>query len=433
MFKKSDCIIQTTFFRTFAAMIKCSTISRNGGSLLTFLSLYIAQSIPMSFFSTILPVLMRQQNYSLEVIGLLQFLKLPWVLKFLWSPAVDRNCHKVSDYKRWIFTSEFIYAAIILCISFLDLQTNMYTIVVLIIFSFIASATQDIATDALAVLSFDKKNKSLVNSMQSVGSFGGAMIGGGFLLLLYQKLGWNNLLPYLALFVMLALIPLCFFRNKDDKDTLPQKKYEAPGANDLLGFFKQKNIRKQVIFLFLYYAGIIGTLAMLRPMLVDYGYSIKEIGVMSGIIGTSIGCIGSLAAGFIIRRYGSFYPRIIFAVLMLITTLYFYLLNSYIPVNTATLHLGVSLLWGSYGMATIIVYTTSMECVRKGYEGTDFTLQTVITHLSGMIIAALAGKIANKLGYSDLFIWQSLIATISLLYIIFVFKKKDDRYESRTH
>lgn len=98
--------------------------SQKGGKLFTFFCLYIAQSIPMSFFSTVLPVIMRQQHFSLELIGMLQLLKLPWILKFLWSPAIDRSSSRLSHYKRWIFSSEMIYAAIILVISFLDFQTT---------------------------------------------------------------------------------------------------------------------------------------------------------------------------------------------------------------------------------------------------------------------------------------------------------------------
>jgi hypothetical protein len=43
----------------------------------------------MSFFSTVIPVIMRQENYSLESIGLLQLVKLPWIFKFLWAPLID--------------------------------------------------------------------------------------------------------------------------------------------------------------------------------------------------------------------------------------------------------------------------------------------------------------------------------------------------------
>ncbi|MDR2146736.1 MAG: MFS transporter, partial [Tannerella sp.] len=93
---------------------------KKGNKLFTFFCLYIAQSIPMSFFSTVLPVIMRQNNFSLETIGALQLLKLPWILKILWSPLVDRHTHALTDFKRWIFSSELIYASIILAISFLD-------------------------------------------------------------------------------------------------------------------------------------------------------------------------------------------------------------------------------------------------------------------------------------------------------------------------
>jgi len=65
-------------------------------------SLYIAQAIPMSFFSTVVPVIMRQENYSLESIGLLQLIKLPWVLKFLWAPLVDANAKSLAGYKQML-------------------------------------------------------------------------------------------------------------------------------------------------------------------------------------------------------------------------------------------------------------------------------------------------------------------------------------------
>ena len=67
---------------------------QNSKKLLTFFCLYIAQTIPMSFFSTVIPVMMRQENFSLSTIGLLQLIKLPWILKFLWSPLVDRRDRK---------------------------------------------------------------------------------------------------------------------------------------------------------------------------------------------------------------------------------------------------------------------------------------------------------------------------------------------------
>lgn len=402
---------------------------QQGGKLFTFLCLYMAQSIPKSFFSTILPVMMRQNEVSLEIIGLLNLLKLPWILKFLWSPGVDRSSFRLNDFKRWIFSSELIYAAAIFSVAFLDLAVTPHLIFALVLLAFIASATQDIATDSLAVLSFEKKDRSLANSMQSVGSFVGTMVGSGVMLyLMHYKLDWSQILFYLGLFVIIALIPLFFFRRSEGNPVLKEKQKEKPHINDLWGFFKQKGIWKQVIFLFLFYAGLIGILSMIRPLLVDYGYNMKQIGTIS-IIGTAFGCIGSFLGGFIVRRLGRHTSRILFAGVILFATAYFSLLVTYLPLNTATLHLGICLLWGSYGMATIIVYTTAMDRVRPGYEGTDFTLQTVITHASGVLVGVSSGKIAAEITYKGLFHVELIVATISLLFILWAFGLKEKKEE----
>ena len=64
-----------------------------------------------------------------------------------------------------------------------------------------------------------------------------------------------------------------------------------------------------------------------------------------------------------------------------------------------------------------------MTYVRPGKEGTDFTIQTVITHLSSMLVAVLSGFIAESYGYQVLSHFGILLATFSLIYILIAFKK----------
>lgn len=230
--------------------------------LLTFFSLYIAQSVPMSLFSTLLPVLMREDNFSLTSIGLLQCIKLPWIIKFLWAPLVDRNTSNLKTYKKWIFCSEAVYAFLILAIALLNLKTDFLLILVLIVLSFVASGTQDIATDALTTLSFNRKERSRGNSMQSMGSFAGSLVGGGLLLVLYKYIGWTSTLLGLSVFVLIMLIPL--YQYKDKSFTSHSGRVPI-GMKDLLSFFRQRRIGSQLTFLILFNSGLIGTLAMLKP------------------------------------------------------------------------------------------------------------------------------------------------------------------------
>lgn len=391
-----------------------------GIGLPMFFCLYIAQSIPSSFFATALQVMMREANYSLATIGLLQLVKLPWVVKFLWSPLVDRHCLTGRDFRRCIVVSEIVYAIFIILAGHLNVTDNLYLIIFMVMLSLVASATQDIATDALAILMHTGRDKSMVNSMQSMGSFGGALIGSGVLLLVLHQFGWHMVTPFLGVFVLLMLIPL--LRRKDLNIAQKDVRQRAR-LTDFASFFVQRSIWRQIGFLLLYYASIIGILSMMRPWLVDLGYSMKEIGVMSGIIGTSSAFCASFGAGFIVRRIGIFTARILFACFILLTTLYFLGLVMLGTPTTAMLYGGIVLMWMSYGMATIVVYTSAMECVRPGREGTDFTVQTVLTHLSGIIMAGLSGAVADHFGYYGLFLAEVIIASISLVYIILLFRK----------
>lgn len=385
-----------------------------------FFCLYIAQSIPSSFFATALQVMMREANYSLATIGLLQLVKLPWVLKFLWSPMVDRHCITGRDFRRCIVVCECVYALFIILAGLLDIADSLYLIILLVTLSLVASATQDIATDALAILMHRGRDKNMVNSMQSMGSFGGALVGSGLLLLVLHRFGWHVVTPCLGVFVLLMLIP---FMRRKDLDMVAKAPQQRPHLTDFASFFAQRGIWRQVGFLLLYYASIIGILSMMRPWLVDLGYSMKEIGVMSGIVGTTAAFCASFGAGFLVRRIGIYRARILFACFILMVTLCFLAISLIEHPSAGLLYGGIILMWASYGMATIVVYTSAMECVRPGREGTDFTVQTVLTHLSGILVAALSGAVADRLGCHGLFAAEVSIATLSLIYIRFIFKK----------
>ncbi|MFO7864616.1 MAG: MFS transporter [Salinivirgaceae bacterium] len=376
--------------------------------------LYIAQSIPMSFFSTVVPVIMRQEQYSLESIGLIQLVKLPWILKFLWAPIIDNRTKNSRDLRQWIIGSEVFYAIVIFAIGWLNLQASFDLIIILMIVAFTASATQDIATDAFAILILRKDERSLGNSIQSAGSFIGSLMGTGVLLIAYYHFGWRVLLWLLAAFVIVALIPLPFYKRKNPVQK-PEAKRISPVA--VKNFFVQKGMYKRVLLLIFYYSGIIGILAMLKPYMVDLGYTVKEIGFMSGIFGTAVAASMAMVGGLVQKRIGRRKAMVLFAFVNLFSALWFVAISMLTP-STPMLYAGIAFLWGGYGLSTVVIYTTSMDIVRPGHEGTDFTVQIVLTHLSGLVFAVLSGKIGGMLGYTGLF---SVEVGFSLLAILIVF------------
>lgn len=382
-------------------------------------SLYIAQSIPMSFFSTVVPIIMRQEKFSLEAIGLLQLVKLPWILKFLWAPLVDNHTRSTRSIKRWIVVSELFYAVVIMCIAMFNLQTDFRMIVMLIIIAFIASGTQDIATDIYAILSLKKSERSLGNSMQSGGSFVGALVGTGVLLVAYHYFGWTKVLFLLALFVVVAIVPLVLSRQELSTNGEIKKRVSL---KDITLFFKEKGKYKQILILMFFYSGVIGILTMLKPYLVDAGYGIKDIAFMAGIFGTSVAAVASLTAGFIMKSLKRKSALMLFMVINLLAVL-FWIYTSYQPVSTVRLYVAIGMIWAAYGFSTVAIYTIAMDVVRQGREGTDFTIQIVITHLSSLFISVLSGKIAHAFNYSGLFIGEALMCVLTFFIVWYAMPK----------
>ncbi len=378
----------------------------------TLLGLYVAQSIPMSFFSTVVPVIMRQEAYSLESIGLLQLIKLPWVLKFLWAPLVDRLSPTNQHYRRWIFVSELFYALIILGIGFFDLATSFKVIIGLLIVAFTLSATQDIATDAFAIRILKKKQRGIGNSMQSSGSFLGTLLGSGVLLMLYPDLGWKGVIYLLCGIVLIALLPLWLFTRKEPVERIQIDKKVR--WTDVLTFFIQPRMWKRVILLAIFYSGLLGMLSMLKPYMVDLGFEVKKIAFIAGIYGTGMGVCCALLAGWILKRIGQEKALVRIAAFNILAPVFFLVFHSQ-ELNSNWIYLGAFLLWGGYGMASTFIYTVCMNAVRKGREGTDYSIQIVITHISGILLAITSGRIGDNWGYNGLFVMELALGILVLL------------------
>ena len=190
---------------------------------------------------------------------------------------------------------------------------------------------------------------------------------------------------------------------------------------DIGGFFRQKLIWKRIILLVLFYSGIVGILAMLKPLLVDFGYSVKQIAFMTGIFGTALGAGSAFLGGYLIRKLGNRKAMQLFTLYGFLAAL----LAAFVATGQKAeflVYLSIGTIWSAYGMCSVAVYTISMNTVRTGREGTDYTIQIVLTHLSSLLVVILSGKIGDLLGYSGLFLMEAglgLSVTVLVRYLYY--------------
>lgn len=376
-------------------------------------SLYTSQFMPFMFFVQAIPVFMRQQGGSLDGIGSLGLLILPWTFKFLWAPWIDRyGLSRHGHYRSWIICFQCLLAFTLIGCAFLNIQTQFPLLLICMFLACTLAASQDIATDALAVGLLDKQERGVGNGIQSAGGQLGAILGGGGILILLDRIGWTASLWVMAIVTLLCLMPILFYSEPKPCLTAQSKL----GFKTLISFIQYPAAGRWLLVLLVYMLGEGMASGMLRPLLVDLGLSLTAIGWMLGVVSYGASLVGALVAGGLINQLGRKQSLIGFALLQAIA-ISLCLLPA-LGVNQLPILYGVSMtLSTTHIMAGTAAYTVMMDYSRPATAGSDFTLQTSVIFLGSILGMVVGGAIAQTSGYVTVFIVSVGVALLGALLV----------------
>lgn len=346
-------------------------------------ALYLCQGLPSGFFAVALPFLLRRAGTSLEAIGWSGLLSLPWVLKFLWAPAVDRWGTR----KAWILALQALTAIFLAGLSTFDAREDIPLLCLAVLVTNLLAATQDIATDGFAVDLLGDEDRGLGNGVQVAGYRAGMILGGGVLLVSLDRLGWSASFLAMAATVAIASVPVWL---------TPEPARHPPTGSGTAGFFRQAGILPWVGVVALYKTGeALGT-AMVRPWLADLAFALEDVGWLLGTGGFLVSLVGALTGGALVNRLGRRTALVTFGVLQSAAVL------AYVVVAAADgAGIGGVVLAEHFlsGMATAALFTAMMDACRPGVGATDYTLQACIVVVAQGVGQIVAGMVAGGQGY----------------------------------
>ena len=385
--------------------MKPSAASMNRPRKLSLLAaLYVSQAIPLGFFIEAVPAIGRDLGLSLRDIGLIQALALPFMIKFLWAPVIDAHGSATrGHYRSWLIPLQMLSVAMVISIALLNLATQTGLLLALgAVFLFLA-ATQDIASDGLAVQILSVDERGVGNGIQVGGYYLGQILGGGLMLVLFSRYGWTTAL--LAMAAMLALPLLNLWKFREPTTAAPARTIDW-GA--LGRFFRRPGIAVWIVLLLVYRAGDAMATTMFKPMLVDKGLDLAQIGLIVGL-GNSVAALsGALVGGAAVTRIGRRRSLVVFALLQAIA-----LSTLAIP---ATREVSLTTIWIASmaaafagGMATTALYTRMMDHCSTETAGTDFTLQQSLAVIGPLFGAGISGVLAQRMGYPAHFMFCGVL------------------------
>lgn len=377
------------------------------GKLGLLATLYLAQGLPFGFFTQALPVLMRKQGLSLPEIGFTHLLALPWALKFLWAPLVDRFGSAAFGRRRsWILPLQAVSILLVTGLALTDPRKGLTLMMVAALLTNLVAATQDIPTDGLAVDLLSDRERGLGNGVQVAGYRVGMIIGGGFLLIVFDRAGWRVTFGAMAALLALATLPVALFR---ERPSAAKTKDEPPGTLGWIEVLKRPRMPLWIGLIALYKAGDALASAMVKPLLVDRGMSLKDIGLLIGVVGFCAGLAGALLGGYSASRFGRKQALLGCGVLQMLA------IAGYIAPaagygGNAALAVACTLEHLTGGMATVALFTLMMDACREQSGATDYTVQACVVVIATGAAAVGSGFVAENLGYARHFGLGALVS-----------------------
>ncbi|WP_347453684.1 MFS transporter [Acinetobacter thermotolerans] len=389
-------------------------------------SLYWAQGLPVGFMTHALPVILRAQGVSLTHIGGFGLLMLPWSIKVFWAPLVDRyGSAAKGHYRSWIIPTQLLSVIVLIILSFMPidaLNQPVYLLAFFVALLFMngVGATQDIATDGLAVNILKNEQQHWGNTFQVIGSRLGFIVGGGAILWLLDILQWQTTFLILAALVFLNTLPVLLYKEPQryslDHSTSEQK-FQIKSYFQY--FIQQPELRcwLAVLITFKIADGLSGPL--LKPLMVDLGLSFSQIGIYVTMLGAFAALIGAGLAGWCLKIFSRTRTLLVFSIIKIMSLMaYAWLAMQYetkqsvAPVVIYIVNAAEDMI---SAMLLVVMLTLIMQYSRKHLAGTDFTFQVAIMATVSGGLYSISGILGDKLGYQNYLYGIVFIAILCLI------------------
>lgn len=155
--------------------------------LVWVLTTNFAEGFPYALVNNIAELLFQALGASLQAIGLTALFHLPWNLKFLWAPLLDRYETK----RRFLLGCEVAILALTLVLAALGESTTLGMLSFVFVMLAVVSATHDIAIDSFYLEALDKVGQAKYVGFRASAFRGATLLAAGPLLIVVGKVGWG--------------------------------------------------------------------------------------------------------------------------------------------------------------------------------------------------------------------------------------------------
>ena len=400
----------------------------------TLCALYVAQGIPWGFITIAFLTFLADKGVGASELALMLTLgTLPWSVKFLWGPVIDRFQYPSMGRRRpWILLAQSGMIVVLASMMLIpNPEENVLTMAWMFLVYNIFTSLQDVSTDALAVDVLQPHEIEKVNSYMFTAKSVGGIIGGAGLGLVIGTLGIKGtILLQIPILVVIMLVPLLMTERPGEKrfpwsegDAEDEVSSEERDFKEIVAKIKiafsmrsaQLGILLSVVMSLSFFLIPVLPLLFVREL----GWSVEQFNVTKGGFILVFTMLGYLAGGQLGKRFGGKSVIIYGALFTALTTALWGMSESMWSSGTFMM-----VMWSirtfAWGLVTINIYSLVMRVTWSEVGGTQFTAYMAMMNLSSIIGYQLTDPISSRFDYPTLFLIAAVLETFVIFGALFI-------------
>ncbi|WP_420810630.1 AmpG family muropeptide MFS transporter [Fastidiosibacter lacustris] len=395
----------------FSTQLKAATIDSIKGILtsrkmLVMFLLGYSSGLPLMLTASSLLLWYKEAGISIQDIGLLSLVAIPYTIKYLWSPVIDRISFKyLGRRKGWILLMQLILIFCVFLLSQFSPSSSPVMIAIIALAICFFSATQDIAINAYQTEILNEDERALGSSVSVLGYRVAMMVTGALLLIIveYFDNNWNKGMQALIPFFTIGLLGTLL--AKEAKVTNQPKTFVDAVILPFYDFFTRRGIWVATVMLLIivfYKFSDALAFSLNTVFFSELGFDKTTIAVSYKFNALIFTFIGLVLGGMLAKGFGLFRTFLWLSVLMATANL-MYMWLALIGKSYYLMVLSVAIEYMIGAMGTAVLVAMIMSLVNKSFSATQFAVLSSIDSLGRVLVGPMAGWIQTHWGWSALF------------------------------
>ena len=382
--------------------------------MLVALIMGFACGLPLLLTISVLQAWMTEEGVDLAVIGMMALVGLPYTVKFLWAPFLDRFTLPFLGRRRgWLLVAQLALMFSIVGLGLTDPGSNPWVVAFAAFLVTFFSASQDIVVDAYRREDLSDQELGLGSSLYVNGYRVGMLLASGGGLIMADHMPFSMVYLIMAGCMLVGVLTTLLAPEPVTPAGTPQNMKEAV-VDPMVEYFSRQGALWMLAFILAYKIGDTMASAMTTPFYLDIGFSKSEIGAVVKIFGFWATIVGGITGGVIMLRLGINRALWIFGFLQAISTAGFAVLAR-IGYSIPALSGVIAFENLSSGMGTAAFIAFMASITNKRFTATQYALLSSLMGIPRVLASAPTGLLAKNFGWLNFFIFCTLIAVPGML------------------